>query len=298
MSRGGMPMIRCAEYTKFVSEHAFNQVQLRDGTVWNYYDAGPREDKEGEPIDPLVCIHGSSGTAHAFFMQVSQLAQTGYRVISVGYPVVWTHTDWAKSFDRFMDVLNVKSAHLYGVSLGGFFAQLVAKLYPRRVLSLALTNSLCDTSGFYHKSPLYTSAYAYCPEFYLRNMILESFPTQDRYPPGVADAIDFQMAQLDSLSQAQLASRITLNVVAGSSPLISRPGCLKMSDKKITFIDALDSVSISSTLRDQLYGIHPEAKQALIKTGGDFVYLSRYEEVNMHLIVHLRRNGLFIDNKT
>jgi hypothetical protein len=170
------------------------------------------------------------------------------------------------------------------------------KLFPARVLSLALTNSFCNTTTFHDDSTLWTNAYAYMPDFYLRNLILEKFPQMEEYSPGVADAIDFQVLQLENLTQEELAARFTLNVTIGSSHYISRPGCLALSDEQITFIDSLDSTTIPRPLKDQLYTVHPEAKQAFLKSGGDFPFLSRWQEVNMHLVVHLRRNGLRVVN--
>lgn len=287
------PILRCEAYLNFIAEHPLRSILLKDQVLWHFFDLGPKKRSDGAPVEPLICIHGSSGTCHAFFLQLSELSKKGFRVISVGIPNVFSHEDWAKSFDRFLDELGIRGkVHLYGTSLGGFLAQVFCKLFPKRVASLALTNSLCDTSVFHENATLTPAAYAYMPDFFLRNLILESFPKDETYPPGIGEAIEFQITQLETLSRQELASRITLNVSVGSSPFIRRPGCLELEDSKITLIDSLDKVSIHQSLRNQLYNAHPEAKQAFLKTGGDFPYLSRYEEVNMHLIVHLRRNGL------
>ncbi|CAN1834197.1 SPG21 [Linum perenne] len=45
-------------------------------------------------------------------------------------------------------------------------------------------------------------------------------------------------------------------------------------------------------LKDQLTERYPEAKQANLKTGGEFPFLSRPDEVNLHLQLHLRRVGV------
>ena len=78
----------------------------------------------------------------------------------------------------------------------------------------------------------------------------------------------------------------------GLSPFLRRRGALPgLPDERITFIDALDQHNISRELRDQLYAAHPDAKQALLRSGGDFPFLSRFDEVTLHLVVHLRRNS-------
>jgi len=287
-------MIRCDAYLEFIGRNPLQQIMLLDEMTWKYFDTGPKLNSQGNTIEPLICIHGTSGTAHAFFMQLSELSIKGYRVLSVGYPSTWTHDEWVKSFARFLDHMRIDKAHLYGVSLGGFLAQAFTRAFPRRVCSLVLTHSLCDTSSFQRNSTLYEGLYAYMPSVYLRELILESFPSEPIMDESIRNAVDFQMSMLDTLDQSELASRITLNVQAGLSNSICRPGALRLEDSKITFIDAMDQVSISKRLREQLYDIYPDAKHADIKSGGDFVYISRYEEVNLHLVVHLHRNGLEI----
>ncbi|GBG34303.1 Maspardin [Hondaea fermentalgiana] len=133
------------------------------------------------------------------------LSGRGYRVLAVGYPVAWTQKEWAESFARFMAAKDIRSAHLYGVSLGGHLALVFARYFPERVLSLALTNALCDTSQFAENAPMPVAAYAYMPSFVLREFILEGFPKDAAFPVGVGEAIEFQMMQLDTLTQAELA---------------------------------------------------------------------------------------------
>ncbi|KHN04754.1 Maspardin, partial [Glycine soja] len=50
-----------------------------------------------------------------------------------------------------------------------------------------------------------------------------------------------------------------------------------------------DYCAIPQQLRDQLGERYPEARRAYLKTGGDFPFLSRPDEDNLHLQLHLRR---------
>lgn len=50
-----------------------------------------------------------------------------------------------------------------------------------------------------------------------------------------------------------------------------------------------DRSALSQTVREETYKLYPEAKRAHLKTGGNFPYLSRAEEVNMHILIHLRQ---------
>ena len=313
------PMLRCAEYVSFIAAHPLQTVRTRDGHEWRLFDVGPgsstwagaapppREGGGGSAACgsaaataagaalPLVCVHGSSGTAHAFFMQCRGLAAQGHRCISVGWAAAFSHDEWCRSLSLLLDALGLRQVHMYGASLGGFLAQAFARVYPQRVRSLALTNSLCDTSAFHDAAGLFDGAYAYLPDFVLRGMVLDSFPPEearDSLSAGEADAIDFQIAQLETLTQRELAARVTLNVTVGLSPFLRRRGALPgLPDERITFIDALDQHNIAREQREQLYAAHPDAKQALLRSGGDFPFLSRFDEVTLHLVVHLRRNS-------
>lgn len=46
-----------------------------------------------------------------------------------------------------------------------------------------------------------------------------------------------------------------------------------------------DYCAIPQQLKDQLSERYPEARRAYLKTGGDFPFLSRPDEVNLHLQV-------------
>ncbi|KAF8412380.1 hypothetical protein HHK36_000344 [Tetracentron sinense] len=50
--------------------------------------------------------------------------------------------------------------------------------------------------------------------------------------------------------------------------------------------------AILQQLKDQVSEKYPEARRAYIKTGDDFPFLSRPDEVNLHLQLHLRRVGV------
>ncbi|WRX17198.1 hypothetical protein QQP08_009685 [Theobroma cacao] len=53
-----------------------------------------------------------------------------------------------------------------------------------------------------------------------------------------------------------------------------------------------DFSAIPQQLKDQLSERYPGARRAYLKTGGDFPFLSRPDEVNLHLQLHLRRVGV------
>lgn len=57
----------------------------------------------------------------------------------------------------------------------------------------------------------------------------------------------------------------------------------------MTIIDVFDEYALSNTVREEMYKCYPNAKLAHLKSGGNFPYLSRSAEVNLHLQVNLKR---------
>eukprot|EP00736_Rhodelphis_marinus_P008052 Rmarinus@m.5646 len=267
-------IIHSEAYKAFRNSVSRNKICVDIGTdlEWTFFDCG-RRDKP-----PLVCLPGASGTAECFYKQMLALSARGYRVIAAQYPAYYKHDDFIVGMDRFLDHMQVHKAHLYGVSLGGFLAQVYAESRPERVASLVLTNSYIDTTFFRRK---YTGMFAWMPEFYLKKLLLESFP-QGVLDMETAQAVNFMVSQLESLSGDDIAARLTLNCKSRTI------GLLPLLPDRITIINTLDRTALPVPLREQLHERYSKSRFALLKDGGDFPFLCRSNEVNMHLQVHLR----------
>ncbi|KAG6685270.1 hypothetical protein I3842_12G103500 [Carya illinoinensis] len=174
--------------------------------------------------------------------------------------------------------------HLYGTSLGGFLAQLFAQHRPRRVRSLILSNSFLDTRSFSASMP-WAPVVSWTPSFLLKRYVLTGI-RDGPHEPFIADSVDFVVSQVETLSKDDLASRLTLTVDAASV------GPLLLSDSFITIMDTNDYCAIPQQLKHDLRERYPEARRAFLKTGGDFPFLSRPDEVNLHLQLHMRRVGV------
>lgn len=59
----------------------------------------------------------------------------------------------------------------------------------------------------------------------------------------------------------------------------------KICHLPITIIDVFDEYALSNAVREEMYKCYPNAKLAHLKSGGNFPYLSRSAEVNLHLQV-------------
>jgi len=244
--------------------------------VWKYYDYGPKD------VAPLIFIPGVSGTAEIYFKQFLSLCPKGFRLISVQPPDYMTHETWCKGFEKFLDKLSLSQVHLFGTSVGGFSAQCFVQYRPQRVISMILCNTFSDTSYYKEHAPC-IEVFPFMPEFMLKRIILSNFP-ETKMEAEIANSVDFMVGQLETLTQKEISSRLTLNCTY----FHLKPSENVFDKSKITVIDCLDEVTIPLKLRDEVYKYYPEAKLVELKTGGNFPYLSRADEINMYIQIHLR----------
>ncbi|CAM1313657.1 SPG21 (predicted) [Pycnogonum litorale] len=268
-----------AEYKSFRSSVPSKKISVDDNPdkVWRIYDAGPRS-----ILSPLICMPPVSGTADVYFRQLLSLSAVGYRVIAVDYPIYWTIIEFCSGFRRLLDHLGLDRVHLFGCSLGGFLAQKFAESTSDnpRVQSLILCNTFNDTSIF-----RYTDAAVFfwlMPSVILKKIILNNLP-KGASDLAIADSIDFIVETLESLSQKELASRLTLNCVECDV------NYRKLQDLHITIVDVFDICALTDDVLTNLYKCYPYSKLAHLKSGGNFPFISRADQVNLHIRVHLRK---------
>ncbi|XP_042025482.1 maspardin-like isoform X2 [Salvia splendens] len=265
------------DYIYFKSQVPLHKIPI-GSKQWRYYDFGPKY------VPPLICLPGIAGTADVYYKQIMSLSNKDYRVISVDIPLVWNNQEWIQAFEKFLDVIDVHHIHLYGTSLGGFLAQLFAQHRPRRVKSLVLSNTFLETSNFSAAMP-WAPIVGWAPSFLLKRYVLTGI-RDGPHEPFIADSVDFVVAQVETLSKDDLASRLSLTVDSASV------GPLRLSDTFITIMDTNDFCAVPQELKDQVIERYPGARLANLKSGGDFPFLSRPDEVNLHLQLHLRRVGV------
>ncbi|KAG8229414.1 hypothetical protein J437_LFUL000935 [Ladona fulva] len=265
------------EYLSFRSNIPLRRIVVdSDGSkVWKLYDSGPKT-----VATPLVCLPPVSGTADVFFQQILALNAKGYRIISAEHPVYWTLQEWNEGFRKLIDHLGCKKVHIFGASLGGFLAQKFAEytINHPRVASLILCNSFTDTSVFNYND----TKFWMFPSLVLKKMVMGNF-TPFSMDEEIVDAVDFMVERLESLSRQELASRLTLNC----TNCYVQPQ--KLLELPTTIMDVFDKYALSSAVREELYKCYPQAKLAHLKSGGNFPYLSRSDEVNLHIEIHLRQ---------
>ncbi|KAL0205696.1 hypothetical protein P9112_001003 [Eukaryota sp. TZLM1-RC] len=243
------------------------------GKTWNYYQAGPREES------PLILLHSATGTAECFYRQISSLSPRGFNIVSVTIPDIHSIEDFLKAFEIFVtQTLKFRKYHLLGVGLGGLLAQAVAANRPACVLSLILSNTFCDTQTYCNNK---STMIKFLPEFAIRRTFLANFP-HGEVRSEIADAADFIVYHMDSLTRHDLLARYNLHCTPYIVPKLQIP------DHKITIIDACDVKSLPGNMRNEVYKRYPDAKRATLKFGGEFVMLASADEMSLFIQVHLR----------
>jgi 3-oxoadipate enol-lactonase len=118
------------------------------GTELNYERAG-----DGEP---LLLIQGMSGNRLAWGQPFSALLEQSFEVISfdnrgigLSRPVTeaFSIAEMATDTIGLMDALDIESAHVLGISMGGMIAQELALSNPKRLRSLTLGCTYCGGPG-------------------------------------------------------------------------------------------------------------------------------------------------------
>jgi maspardin len=273
-------LLTSQEYQSFRSNIPQKRICVDDHSgesTWTLYDAGPRSIR-----CPLVLLPPVSGRADVFFRQILTLSALGYRVIALDYPVYWTLNEFCNGLCSLLDHLHIDSVHLFGASLGGYLAQKFAEVTHKssRVRSLILCNSFIDTTAFHLTGTV--STFWVMPAVMLKNLIMGNFESVSA-DAAIIDSIDFMSDVLDTLSQSELASRLTLNCCDGY--VVPH----KLQSLPVMIIDVNDRSALSEPVKEEVYKCYPDARRAQLKSGGNFPFLSRSDEVNLFLQIHLRQ---------
>lgn len=321
-----------SDYNDFCNKFPLMRISVASPPgVWAYHEVFPSpsdlpEDELRLSLEnPIVFLHDLAGTCAVFYNQIRALGKKGFSVISCQYPEFKRLSDFAESFDSFLDsvlssartakifpfrTLKRTTIHLVGAGLGGFLAQYFCNQQPQRVASIVLINSYIKniSSG---AQPI-TSLYKYFPHAALKQMIEErSFPTVYEAQKGplnlfssfgcagprngcgprkpstsVLSAVNFMSNQLDLVPATQLLSR--LRVVLGSEGTKHVP----LRSSAVTLIQSMDC-SQDPSMTAMLLNEYRKSKVAHLREAGDLPYLTAGDEVSMHVEVHMRNQEVF-----
>nr|XP_039247494.1 maspardin-like [Styela clava] len=272
-------LVATNEYLSFRNAVPLKRVIVDEGDskVWSLYDAGPKTVK-----CPIICLPPAAGKADVFYRQVLGLSGMGYRTIALDYPVYWTVEEFCVGLRKIIDHLHLDQIHIFGCSLGAYLGLKFAERMRNTpyIASIVLCNGFTDTSVF--KYTRASSAFWLIPGFLLKRLVMGSF-TRDVTDAPQADATDFVVECLENLTQQEIASRLVLHC---NGDYVRKPHSLQHI--AVTLMDVFDESALSQSVKDDMYKCFPNAKRAHLKTGGNFPYLSRSSEVNLHLRIHLK----------
>jgi 3-oxoadipate enol-lactonase len=145
--------IRAEEHTVTPFQIAYTpiEVPLRDHTT--------RLIDTGGDSSPVVLIH-SVATDHRMWAQLIAGLAPRHRVIAydirghgaaAGAPKPYSVPLFAADLRDLLDRLQIKQAHIYGISMGGAVAQQFAVTFPERVVSLALIATFSKPQAIFAK---------------------------------------------------------------------------------------------------------------------------------------------------
>jgi pimeloyl-ACP methyl ester carboxylesterase len=97
----------------------------------------------------LVLLHGLTQDSRVWKIQMDSLSKYFTIIawdapgagLSADPPDNYNISDWADCLSQLLDSLNIKQAHILGLSWGGLLAQEFYHRYPQKVLSLILANT-------------------------------------------------------------------------------------------------------------------------------------------------------------
>ena len=203
-----------------------------------------------------VCLPPCAGTADVFFKQCLGLSGRGVRVLAVQWPPYWSvqvviteylksprflyclicEQEWCEGFAQLLDRLSLEQVphcmelpcaalsgqvHIFGAALGGFLGQKFAEESRNcpRVASLILCNSFTDTAIF--KSEEEAAGLWMLPAVVLKKLVMGGLEAGERPDNAMLQATDFILERLDTLSQSELAARLTLNTGEARRPAVT-----------------------------------------------------------------------------
>ncbi|KAK2945636.1 putative maspardin [Blattamonas nauphoetae] len=263
-----------SECKHFTETHTLKKTTISapQPIVWRYYDVGD------EHFPTVVCIPGAVETSAVFFQQILFLSTQKLRVIATEIPECSSYSTLLQSFNHLLSFLGVQKLHLVGSGLGGFFLLLFSKRQTSRVKSLLLLNSFGSNKKFrreMHERTLLTIKT-------IKGLLLDEHSTVEK--------------NTDNETARQLVEYI----IHSTDPeiLLSRQLLLTrwrkidhpvMDDRRISLVITTDCPAAITRHAKSLARHYPNAHYYEMKAGGEFPHLSQPNDLNMYLLVHLRR---------
>lgn len=256
-----------------------------DMTNLHYFDPNPA----GRPA--VLLLHGLGADANSWALQLPALITAGFRPIAADTPGFggspydghgWSIRRVAADMAGLLEELQVGSAHIVGLSMGGTIAQQVALDFPHLVRSLVLVSTFTvlrpDTfSGWFY----------FLQRFILVNTL--GLPAQakvvaQRVFPGPRNS-QFREMLVDTISRADPRAYRRAMTSLGLFNSIKRLAEIKIPTLVVTGAD--DTTVTPARQRMLVEGI-PAARQVIISGAGHAVPVDQSEQFNWELLAFLQ----------
>lgn len=298
-----------ADYTRFKVDNAIKRVfDPVSDLYWTYYEVqkvnrSTKETMGREGFPTVVLLHGICGTAGCYFYLMSKLADAGIKCISAQYPEYYSPDEWIAGFMHFIEYLKLTKPMVFASDLGGFLLQLFVESYPESICAMALCNSYRRTDTF-SNSPEFRGAYGklytMLPHVLLRTIYVDYYiyppiskESHERVSVSEQMAKEFMANELDQLTAGELGSRISLQM---TTDYVAAYGSKRMQHNRILIIETTNN-HIPEDLNDDMRVAYYGCKVATMKSGGDFPYLSKPDEVVSFILVHLTNVHRLLNEK-
>ena len=236
------------------------------GRQWKIIDSGSKG-----PV--LLMLPGTLGNADIFFKQIQKLGKR-IRIIALSSPLIADVDVIAGDIAALLDRLDIPSASILGSSFGGFLAQTFAELYPARVETLFIGNSLNNHKLMGSSLPPPDVLLKAAPKA-LRVQISSQMKAWDIPEKIFAEVRDLLLRELaHHLPPRGPKLRLAAIFLRKNAPVPAVP------DSQIVIIDSEDDPLISAPVRDDVCARHPKAEHHRLPSGGHFPYLTRSTAYN------------------
>lgn len=236
--------------------------------------------RKGGPT--LVMLPGTLGTGEIFWNQIADLPKN-VRIVAVTYPPIGDIVRLAKSLATLLDKLGVERASFVGSSLGGFLAQWFAALYPERVQTLFIGNSLLDPAKV-NPARRPAEELRKAPPKMHQKIVLGSLASWAEPEPIFAQLKAILRESGEQLiSGPELKARVLAVATSGAVPKLAVPL------KRIVVIDSKDDPLIPAGTRADMDKVYGGAKFYRFARGGHYPYITRPDRYTRILLRHLPR---------
>jgi pimeloyl-ACP methyl ester carboxylesterase len=258
------------ELTQFRKRYSKIHVSI-DTINWSFFDFN-----EVNRDYAVVFIHGTTGSAEIFWLQLKELKKH-YRVMSVDVPPIDDIFVLSRSLRKLFHERGISSIILLGTSYGGYLAQAFCSLFPDVVKGLVLANTFCNTDIYNEKYGKLIRIQKLIPTFILKGIMKRSLQTIEHEITR-----NYLLDQLNhSLEKKTLIARLR--------GFINDSRLEKVQIENILILETNADPLVPSILQEDLKNTYSHAKvYTFVKEANHFPYLTRSQKYNQVLNDFLR----------